>query len=201
MIDRILSLTVAATLVSAASLAQDQTKAPPPSAEQQAMMEAFAKAATPGEPHKKMASKVGSWTFAGKFWMDPSKPPTENTGTAERTMLLGGRVMAEKVVSPSFMGQTFEGYGLSGYDNVTKEHWGTWSDNMGTGVMMSKGTCDATGNCTYTGEYVDPMTGKTKTSRMTMKDEGPDKEVHVMYDKGPDGKEYKSMELVYTRKK
>ena len=48
---------------------------------------------------------------------------------------------------------------------------------------------------------MDPLTGKTKTSRMTSRDEGPDKELQEFWEKGPDGKEYKSMELVYTRKK
>ena len=171
------------------------------SAEEKAMMEAMMKASTPGKQHQWLASKAGTWSLTGKFWQAPGAPPVETTGTAERTMMLGGRVMSEKVSSPGFMGMPFEGYGLSGYDNAAKAFWGTWNDNMGTGVMMSKGQCDDKGSCTYTAEYFDPMTGKVKKERMTSRDDGPDKEMHEFFDTGPDGKELTSMELVYTRKK
>lgn len=192
---------LAAALLAATATAQDAQKQPPMSAEQKAMMDAWAKAATPGKPHQWLTSKVGKWDFSGKFWQDAAQPPTTSNGTVERTAMLGGRVVAEKVASPGMMGQPFEGYGLTGFDNVTQEYWGTWSDTMGTGVMTSRGKCDDKGACTFTGEYVDAMTGKKKITRMTSRDEGPDKELHEFWEKGPDGKEYKGMELVYTRKK
>lgn len=193
----LLGSALAAVLLVAPAAAQEKQ----PSAEDKAMMEAWAKAATPGQQHQWMASKAGAWEFSGTTWMAPSQPPMKFSGSAERKMLLGGRVMAEKVSSSGFMGQPFEGYGLGGYDNVTGEWWGTWSDSMSTGLMVTKGNCDDKGACTYTGEYVDAMTGKKKTSRMAARDEGPDKEIHEFWEKGPDGKEFKSMELVYTRKK
>ena len=192
---------LAAALLAATATAQDAQKQPPMSAEQKAMMDAWAKAATPGKPHQYLASKVGKWEFNGKFWQDPAQPPENASGTAERTMMLGGRVVAEKVASPGMMGQPFEGYGLTGFDNVTQEYWGTWSDSMGTGLMVSRGKCDDKGTCTFNAEFVDPMTGKKKATRMASRDEGPDKEVHEFWDKTPAGKEFKSMELVYTRKK
>lgn len=195
-----LALAGTALLAATVGIAQEQ-QAPQMSPEEKAMMEAYAKAATPGKEHQWLAGKAGDWAFAGTFWMDPSKEPTKSSGTVERSVMLGGRVLAEKVSSPGFMGQPFEGYGLAGYDNVTGEFWGTWSDNMGTGLMTSTGKCDDKGVCTHSGEYVDPLTGNKKMTRMTTRDEGPDKEVHESFEKGPDGKEFKTMELVYTRKK
>ncbi|MGH8590598.1 MAG: DUF1579 family protein, partial [Gammaproteobacteria bacterium] len=47
-------------------------------------MEAWEKAAQPGPQHQWLARKAGRWEFAGKFWMDPTKPPTESVGTVER---------------------------------------------------------------------------------------------------------------------
>jgi hypothetical protein len=173
---------------------------PEMSAQEKAMMDAMMKAGTPGPQHQWLASKAGSWTFAGKFWMSPEKPPMESTGTVERTAMWDGRVLAETVKS-EMMGMPFEGHGMSGYDNVKKEFWGTWNDNMSTGLMVSSGTCDDKGNCTFKSTYTDPMTGESRESRMTSRSEGSDKEVMEAFDKGPDGKEYKSMELVYTRKK
>jgi Protein of unknown function (DUF1579) len=195
-----LALAGIALLAATVGVAQEQPQ-PQMSPEEKAMMEAYAKAATPGKQHEWLASKAGSWTFAGTFWMDPSKEPSKSTGTVERSVMLGGRVLAETVKSSGFMGQPFEGYGLTGYDNVTGEFWGTWNDNMGTGLMTSTGKCDDKGVCTQNGEYVDPLTGKKRTTRMTSREEGPDKEVHEAFEKGPDGKEFKSMEIVYTRKK
>jgi hypothetical protein len=61
--------------------------------DQQAMMEVWKKLATPGEPHKLFASLAGSWTTTAREWMEPGKPPTESTGTAEMKMLLDGRFL------------------------------------------------------------------------------------------------------------
>lgn len=187
--------------------AQEPDKPAPPGAapptmspEAQEAMEAYTKAGTPGKQHKWLAGKAGAWEYSGKFWMDPSQPPVDAAGTAERSVLLGGRVLAETVKS-EFMGQPFEGYGLTGYDNIQQQFWSTWSDNMSTHVIFSTGTCDDQGECTLSGEYPDAVSGKTKTMRVVSRDEGPDKEVHEAFDVGPDGKEHKSMELVYTRKK
>jgi len=37
------------------------------------------------------------------------------------------------------MGMPFEGMGLDGYDNASKEYISIWIDNMGTGIMYMKG--------------------------------------------------------------
>ena len=187
-------------VAAASATAEDKTSEPHEmSAEHKAMMEAWEKAAKPGPQHQWLAGKVGQWRFAGKFWMDSTKPPTESVGTVERELMLGGRVLAEKVRS-TYMDKPFEGYGLTGYDNVSKEFWGTWNDNMGTGIMLSTGQCDDKGACTHSGSYMDAMTNAKKTVRMTSREESPDREVHRFFEKGPDGKEFKSMELIYTRR-
>jgi hypothetical protein len=112
-------------------------------------------------------------------------------------MTLGGRVLVERVKS-QMMGSEFEGFGMTGFDNVSGKYWGTWNDNMGTGLMISDGTCAEDGTCEFVGSWNDPMVDGPKTARMTMQAE-PGREVHAMYDKAPDGTEFKSMELVYTR--
>lgn len=195
------ALVATALLAATLAVAQEGQKQPQMSPEEKAMMEAYAKAATPGTQHQWLASKAGKWEVNGKSWTSPTAAVTPFTGTADRSLMLGGRVLAEKVSTPALMGQPFEGFGLTGYDNTTGEFWGTWNDSMGTGLMTTSGKCDEKGACTHMGEYVDPMTGKKKVSRMTSRDEGPDKEVHEMFDTGPDGKEFRSMEIVYTRKK
>ena len=52
--------------------------APPDmTAEQKAMLEAWEKAATPGDAHKQLVAQFeGTWTTRQTMWMDPSKPHT-----------------------------------------------------------------------------------------------------------------------------
>ncbi len=165
-----------------------------------AMMAAFEKAATPGENHKFLQAFVGTWSVTMKAFMEPGKPPVESTGTSEVKLILGGRYMKEHVVS-TFMGKPFEGQGVTGYDNTKKQFVGSWVDSMGTGIMTSTGTVDATGKVfTSTGLESDAMTGKDKTTKMIDKVESDKKRTSEFWAKGPDGKEMKTMELTYTRK-
>ena len=85
--------------------------------DQQAMMEVWKQIGTPGEPHKLFASLAGSWTTTSKEWMEPGKPPTESTGTAEMKMLLDGRFLYQEYHA-QMMGQPFSGIGIDGYDNM-----------------------------------------------------------------------------------
>lgn len=161
------------------------------------MMAAWEQAASPGPEHEFLATMAGSWTLKGTFWMAPGAPPMESEGSSERTMIFDGRVLLEKMRS-EWQGEPVEGMAMTGFDNVAGSYWGTWVDNMGTGLMVSSGTCSEN-SCEFTGTYNDPMIGGPKTVRMTMVTEG-DREVHEMFEPGPDG-EFKSMRLVYTRAK
>ena len=168
--------------------------------EQKAMMEAYMKAGTPGEPHEILASRVGDYDAKVKSWQAPGAPPVEETGTVKRSMILGGRVRVEEF-SGTMMGTPFTGQGMMGYDNVSGKYWSTWNDSMSTGIMVSEGTCDAKLTaCTFTGTWNDPITKGPMTARMTSRMAGPTTEVFEMYGPGPDGKEMKMMEMTYTKK-
>jgi hypothetical protein len=194
-------LTAAALcLLALPALAQDKPKEPAAPAMGAAEMEAMQKAMSPGEQHKRLARRVGDWTYNIKVWMDPSQPPMESTGTMRGEMILGGRYV-QTTWQGSFMQQPFEGRGMDGYDNIAKQYVSSWVDNIGTGIIYSTGTCDDSGNkCSMKGDMMDAMTGKksymrTETTWMTgntFKNE--------MYGPGPDGKELKWMEITLKRK-
>jgi len=178
-------------------LAQD---APPEmSPEEAAMMQAYQQAGTPGAQHAELAKTAGTYDLAIKSWMAADAEPTSETGTATRSMILDGRVMTEKVEA-SMHGQPFTGHGMTGYDNVTGKYWSTWNDSMSTGLMASEGTCDDQGACTFTGSWNDPVSKQEVSARMTTKWSSPTVEVFEMYGPGPDGKEYKMMEMTYTKR-
>ena len=169
--------------------------------EQQKRMETWVKAMTPGAPHKWLAARAGKFDFAGKFWMEPGAPPQVAKGIADRTLLLGGRVLQEKLTS-TLMGMPLDGLGLAGYDNVTGRFWSTWNDSLSTGQRVAGGTCDAAGAaCSWRGTYSDPDSGKSKAVRLELRLEGADREVLTAFEAGADGKEARTMELSYTRRK
>lgn len=190
------SVVVAACALSASA---QEKKAPDMTPEQQAMMQAYQKAGTPGPQHKAMAATVGTYDLKIKNWHEPGGAPMEETGTATRKMILDGRVLVEEM-SSKMMGVPFTGHGMHGFDNVTGKHWSLWMDSMSTGVMLSEGTCDDKGACTFTGSWNDAVTKAPVKARMTVRPTGPTTEVFEMYGPDPKGNEMKMMEITYTKK-
>ena len=133
---------LALALIASPVMAKDKKQAK--QMDPQAMMETYQKLATPGEPHKQFESLAGSWTTKTKEWMEPGKPPTESTGTAEMKMLLDGRFLQQEFTG-NMMGQPFSGIGIDGYDNLRKRYVTTWIDTCDTGIFQMEGTASADG--------------------------------------------------------
>lgn len=165
----------------------------------QAMMEVYAKLAQPGEPHKLFASLAGSWTTKTKEWMEPGKPPTESTGSAEMKMLLGGRFLYQEY-NGQMMGQPFSGIGIDAYDNLRKKYVTAWMDTMGTGIFMMEGTASADGKTIrLKGQHAEPGGGHM-THRAIWKIVDSNTQTFDMYGAHHGGKEMKMLEITYTRK-
>jgi hypothetical protein len=184
------------TLVSFAAFAQEATTQAP---DEKAMMEAWMKAATPGDAHKKLSPIVGTFNVKVKSWMKPGEAPAESTGTSVHTWILGNRWVDQRFEG-SFMGQPFSGIGYTGYDNIRKAYVGIWMDNMSTGPMMSTGSGDEK-VMTFTGTSLDPLTGQP--APFEEKITTLDNDTILMEMSGPDptGKMFKMMEIRYERKK
>jgi hypothetical protein len=201
MIRHTLTAAMLALLLSTPLAAQDASKQQPPqmTPAQQAEMDAYMKAGTPGEQHKWLASLAGEYAVKTKNWPEPGAAPMEESGTATRRMILDGRVMVEDFKG-TMMGSPFTGHGMSGYENATGRYWSSWTDSMSTGMMLSEGSCDADHACTFHGSWYDPVKKSKVSSRMTTRWTSPTTELFEMY--GPDrtGKEMKMMEITYTRR-
>jgi hypothetical protein len=166
----------------------------------QTMMEVYTKLATPGEPHKALASMAGRWNTKIRSWMEPDKPPMESTGTSEQKMILGGRFLQQEFHG-EMMGSPFTGIGVTGYDNHTQKYVSTWIDSMGTAILFFEGTGSADGK-TITQEcgYDDPIKGPIKWRSVTrIVDDN--NHVFEMYGTDKSNKEEKMMEITYTRKR
>ena len=196
------SLLSLALLMALPLAAQDKSgKAPQLTPEQQAMMQAWEKAAKPGEQHKQLAGMAGKWTTKQSMWMDPKSPPMVQAGTATNTLVLGGRHVRQDFKG-EWMGQPFEGVGYSGYDNVTGKYYSTWMDSGSTGLYVSHGDYDpATKTYTYLGEMADPSANGAKIPvRQVVRVVDNDHHVFDMYETR-DGKEARVMQIEYTRLK
>lgn len=155
--------------------------------------------ATPGTEHKLLADETGTWNCDMTFWYEPNAKPEKATSVADVKMILGGRYQ-EANYKGTIMGQPFEGKSTVAYNNASKEFTTTFIDNMGTGIMTAVGTYDdGSKSITYKGELVNPVTGK----------KAPYREVYTIVDAKTrkmemfdvkNGSEYKSMEIVMTKK-
>ena len=165
----------------------------------QAMMEEYKKLGTPGEAHKQLAGLAGSWTTTTKEWMEPGKPPTESTGTAEFKVLFDGRYVQQEYVS-QMHGQPYTGLGTHGYDNLTKKYVTSWIDSMGTGLFTMEGTASPDGKTiTLKGSHPEPGGGVMK-HRAIWKFPDANTQTFEMYGTHGNEKEMKGMEITYTRK-
>ncbi len=166
-----------------------------------AMMQAWGNYMTPGQMHSMLAKSDGVWTADVTMWMSPDAPPQKSTATATNKMILGGRYQ-ESTVKGDFNGMPFEGRSTVAYDNSKKVFVNTWVDNMGTGIMTMEGTYDSTTHTiNFSGKCTDPTTGKDCTMRQVFTQVDDNTQHEEMYATYPGGKEYKSMEITYKRKK
>ncbi len=177
----------------------DTANAEPPM--DSASMAAWMASSTPGEMHAMLAKSNGEWEGDVTHWMDPAAPAQKSKSTATNKMVLGGRFQMSEHTG-CFGGMPFEGISFVGYDNARKIITSSWMDNMGTMVMNLEGTWDEANKTVHlSGKCTNPMDGKMMNIRedFTLVDDNTQK--IVMY--GPDmkGKEFKTMEIVYTRKK
>lgn len=167
----------------------------------QAQMEALQKLGSPNENHQVFEPLVGKWTYTLQWWMAPEAPADSMSGTTENTLLFNGRFLTQKVKGESKDFPGFEGLLLLGYDNVRQEYQSVWLDNMATGLMTGSGGYDAAAKTiTQAGEFGCPMTGEThRYFRSAWHITDADHNTYTSYSKTPEGREFKSMEILYTR--
>lgn len=192
---RILSLVVLLGWAGAPLAAQEEQEyASPAMAE---MMAAFEKAGMVTDHHRALERMAGSWELTVKMWMDPAGEPMVSQATSEAKMILGGRFLAEEVTG-EFMGQEFQGYGLTGYNNISGEYEATWADNMSTTLYRYTGMLNESGEFVMEGKMLDPMSGDAIPTWNTVRFEGDGMVAEAWEERG--GEKRKTMEIVYTPK-
>jgi Protein of unknown function (DUF1579) len=156
----------------------------------------------PGKEHDTIKKQFeGEWTFAAKFYMDPSQPPQEMKGSDSAKMGYGGWWITSEVRGEMF-GQPFLGRWTMTYDTNKKKYVGNWIDSMMPLQIVFEGDLDAAGKVyAFIADSVDPATMKPVKERWTITIESDDAHVMKFYAPGPDGKERNTGEIRYERKK
>ena len=169
------------------------------SADQDQAMAEMMKYSMPGPAHEVLKPMAGDFKAVVKMWQGAGEPQA-SAGACRNTWVLGGRFL-QSDYKGDFMGQTFEGLGFTGYDNMKKQYIGLWMDTMGTMVMISTGTADAASKAiTMNSTMDDPTTGKAMPLRSVTKIIDDNQHVYSMYG-AYEGKEQLMMEITYTRAK
>jgi Protein of unknown function (DUF1579) len=177
---------------------KDEPMAMPDSA---TMMKNWQDYMTPGDVHKMMAKWDGTWSGEVSMWMFPGDPEQKSTSTAVNKMVLNG-LYQQSTHTGNMMGMPFNGMSTVAYDIHKKEFMSTWIDNMGSGIMLLKGPWDeATKTITLKGTMTDPGTKADADIRETFQIIDDNTQEMKMYVMMPDGKEFNTMVIKYTRKK
>jgi hypothetical protein len=199
-------LSLPACLSRAADSAEPAARTPaeiggktPTEKDPESQVETLVRFAMPGPEHRLLDRMAGNWKTVTRYWMAAGVEPVESDGTSQRKWVLDGRFLMEEFDGGN-LALPFRGLGLFGYDNFEKKYTSAWVDTMNTSILTNLGDYDKAGDLVnFIGQYKDPWTGIRKKERGITRFTSKDRhrlEIHITE---PDGKEFKMLEITYTR--
>lgn len=158
-----------------------------------------AAASEPGPQHTLLDIFVGTWDVSANFDTGPGQPPETASGQMVNAWQLDGRWLKQEYSGQMASLGSFRGIGFLGYDNLQKMYVGTWMDTLSTSCFVSKGSFDdSKATFELSGDFTVEGGEKFK-QKQVMTVLSPDRYVVTMYLTGPDGVEFKTGNLEYTR--
>jgi hypothetical protein len=155
---------------------------------------------TPTEHHKAMAEDVGTWDGEVSMWHSADAEPMKSKGVETNKML--GKMWLLSEYEGDMGGEKFQGRSATGYDPVKKKFYGGWLDTMSPFMMKFEGDYDEDSKTlTMTAETTSVMTGKPEKYKLVTTWDGKEKKTFELHMVPDDGKEWKMMEIKYTRRK
>ena len=152
-----------------------------------------------GPEHKLLMPFVGEWETEARFWMAANGVPVVSHGRARSRWVLDNMFLLEDFAG-EMQGQKFQGIGILGFDRARKQFTSVWVDSNNTAIGVSYGTADPSGKTIeFHGTYTDPDSGTNKELRSVLRLITKERHQFEMYEKGPDGKEFRTLEIVYTK--
>jgi hypothetical protein len=153
----------------------------------------------PGKAHALLERMAGRWETRTRYWMKPGAEPVESKGTSTRKWILERRFLLEELDGGN-LALPFQGVGLYGYDAFEQQYTSAWVDTMSTAILTNLGRYDKTNDLVqFTGQYKDPWSGRKKPNRGVTRFVSSDQHVLELHVTEPDGREFKMLEITYTR--
>lgn len=209
-------LTLAAATLALAQDAREKKPAPPAGQEKSAagqqgtlppdlqeQMQACIAAGTPGKMHEHLSRSVGTWVGKTQMWMGPdAAEPAQGECTQTITTLYDGRYIKGELTGELPGMGTFNGLGLTGFDNVSQKFVGSWIDNHSTGIMQGVGELSKDGKTmSWSFSYYCPITKKPAVARQIETYPDDKTQIFEMFTTDPkSGREYRCMRIEFTRK-
>jgi hypothetical protein len=169
------------------------------------MMAAMKEMSQPTEEHELLKGMEGTWDCVAKFYMaGPDAPPTESKGSSENRLVMGGRYVVQHFKMDEFMGDSFEGMGIVGFDRAKGKYVNDWVDNWSTGIMSMTGEYDEdTKTMDWKGSWdmATPNGPVTMPAHHVVKHVDDDHIVMEFWEAGEDGAEHVGGVITYTRRK
>ena len=177
----------------------DQVDQAEDASDTESLVETWVRYAMPTEHHKLLGKLVGNWDLAVKYRMNSEAPVVESEGTCLRRWILGRRFVLEEFDGGN-LGLPFQGLAIYGYDAFADKYTSVWVDTTSTAVTTSSGTCrDECKLIAFTGRHGDPWSGTMRNSHGVTRLESDDRHVLELYEPDSGGREFKVLEITYTR--
>jgi hypothetical protein len=170
------------------------------SEEDRQALELLEKYAAPGENHRYLDYFVGHWQSVVKMYGEPGQESISQEQQISVKWILGGRYLKAHLRG-DIMGKPYEVYVFTGYDNYRQRFFAIQLSTLDTGYFITSGSLDQAKKIrTETGVMEDVGGKKTPIKAVTTL-LSPDKYMYEFYTVGAEGKETRTMEITYFRKK
>jgi hypothetical protein len=165
----------------------------------EAMMKKFMEASSPDAHHLLLAKMAGTFKARGKWRMMPQQAWQKSESVVTNKMILGNRFL-QTTVTGVMMGMVFEGFALLGFDKSAGKYQSIWADNFGTLMITASGAGDLENSTITTrSKFVDPLSGQPANMKSVYRIQSATQYTLTMFSYTPDGKEFLSMEYIYTK--
>jgi hypothetical protein len=155
----------------------------------------------PGPSHRLLETFVGEWDVQLTFWSDPRSKSDSSSGTSKISWILGERFLQEHF-SGKIGGEDYTGLGMIGYDNGSRTFKTVWADSMNTALTVSSGRYyPDTNSFLLESQVYDPLVSGVKTIQSKFQINSPDSYTFSMTDTSPEGRQFTSFEMRYTRRR
>jgi hypothetical protein len=186
---------------------QESSRAQAEKTEQKKNIQAALERNKPSEHHRRLDMLAGEWLTEWKVWLGPGKPPADETkGTANFKWTMDSRFLRGAYTGEMMGGKKFEAELLLGYNPLRKQYEVTWINSFEVSMARYTGQGkldgDKLSSLNLTGKQDNCATGQTDVAcRAVFTFVNRDRIVEEMYAPDKDGKEYKAVEVNYSRAK